>query len=159
MGGELRGGSWVVLDPKINPNYMEMFADVEARGGILEAPAASEIVFKQGQIIEMMHRIDETLRALDVDKTAGKDVDAQIKSREKLLLPVYRQVAVNYCDLHDRSGRMKGLGAIHEELEWRRSRAYLYWRIRRRQLEGEAIKKIAVQGARSLPRRSSETHR
>ena len=46
--GELRGGAWVVLDPKINPDHMEMFADVEARGGILEPPAASDIVFKGG---------------------------------------------------------------------------------------------------------------
>ena len=25
---ELRGGAWVVLDPKINPAQMEMYADV-----------------------------------------------------------------------------------------------------------------------------------
>merc|ERR1719214_399575 len=79
--GELRGGSWVVLDPKINPDQMEMFADVEARGGILEPPAASEIVFKQAQIYEMMHRSDETLRKLDADKVAGKDDDKAIKAR------------------------------------------------------------------------------
>merc|ERR1711865_1350564 len=45
-GGELRGGAWVVLDSSINPAQMEMFADVESRGGILEPPAASEICFK-----------------------------------------------------------------------------------------------------------------
>jgi acetyl-CoA carboxylase/biotin carboxylase 1 len=140
--GELRGGSWVVLDPKINPDHMEMFADVESRGGILEPPAAAEIVFKKTQIVEMMHRADETLRTLDADKAAGKDVENLIKAREKLLMPVYRQVAVNYCDLHDRSGRMKGLGAIHEELEWRKSRTYLHWRIRRRQQEGLAARKL-----------------
>jgi acetyl-CoA carboxylase/biotin carboxylase 1 len=28
---ELRGGAWVVLDSKINPEYMEMFADKESR--------------------------------------------------------------------------------------------------------------------------------
>jgi acetyl-CoA carboxylase/biotin carboxylase 1 len=140
--GELRGGSWVVLDPKINPDHMEMFADVESRGGILEPPAAAEIVFKNAQIIEMMHRTDDTLRTLDADKAGGKDVNALIKAREKLLMPVYRQVAVTYCDLHDRSGRMKGLGAIREELQWRNSRAYLHWRIRRRQQEGFATRKL-----------------
>ena len=31
--GELRGGAWVVLDPQINPQQMEMYADVESRGG------------------------------------------------------------------------------------------------------------------------------
>jgi len=142
--GELRGGSWVVLDPKINPDHMEMFADVEARGGILEPPAAAEIVFKQSQILEMMHRSDETLRMLDAEKAAGNDVNAAIKNREKLLLPAYKQIAVNYCDLHDRSGRMKGLGAIQEELEWRTSRTYLHWRIRRRQQEAQACKKLQL---------------
>lgn len=29
--GELRGGSWVVLDPTINPDHMEMFADSLSR--------------------------------------------------------------------------------------------------------------------------------
>jgi acetyl-CoA carboxylase/biotin carboxylase 1 len=140
--GELRGGAWVVLDPKINGDQMEMFADVEARGGILEPPAASEIVFKQAQIIDMMHKNDDTLGKLDAEKAAGKDVDQEIKKREKLLLPMYKQVATIYCDLHDRSGRMKGLGAIHEELEWRKSRTYLHWRIRRRQRENLACKEL-----------------
>jgi len=140
--GELRGGAWVVLDPKINPNQMEMFADVEARGGILEPPAASEIVFKPAQITEMMHRNDKVLCQLNEQKAEGQDVAEEIKKREKLLLPMYKQIATNYCDLHDRSGRMKGLGAIHEELEWPKSRTYLHWRIRRRQQESLCCKKL-----------------
>jgi len=140
--GELRGGAWVVLDPKINPEQMEMFADVEARGGILEPPAASEIVWKEKQLLEMMHRTDDTLKTLDGYKAEGNDVTKAIAAREKVLLPMYKQVATNYCDLHDRSGRMKALGAIHEELEWRNSRAYLHWRIRRRQQEGQACKEL-----------------
>lgn len=28
---ELRGGSWVVIDPTINPLYMELYADKESR--------------------------------------------------------------------------------------------------------------------------------
>jgi len=143
--GELRGGAWVVLDPKINPAQMEMFADVEARGGILEPPAASEIVFKPAQVVAMMHANDDALKSLDAEKAAGKDVSKEIAAREKLLLPMYKQVATNYCDLHDRSGRMKGLGAIHEELQWKTSRTYLHWRIRRRQQEGLACKKLADQ--------------
>jgi acetyl-CoA carboxylase carboxyltransferase component len=30
-----RGGAWVVLDPSINSEHMEMYADVEARAGVL----------------------------------------------------------------------------------------------------------------------------
>ena len=29
--GELRGGAWVVVDPSINKEYMEMYADRESR--------------------------------------------------------------------------------------------------------------------------------
>jgi len=35
--GELRGGSWVVIDPTINQNYMEMYADPTARGGSIRS--------------------------------------------------------------------------------------------------------------------------
>jgi len=143
--GELRGGAWVVLDPKINPDHMEMFADVEGRGGILEPPAASDIVFKQDKhVVEMMHRLDDKLKSLDAEKKAGRDVSKDIAAREKLLLPMYKQVSVMYCDLHDRSGRMKGLGAIHEELHWATSRAYLHWRIRRRLQQTGAAKKLVA---------------
>jgi hypothetical protein len=31
---ELRGGSWVVIDPLINPEQMEMYADPTARGNL-----------------------------------------------------------------------------------------------------------------------------
>jgi len=57
-------------------------------------------------------------------------------------LPLYKQVAVQYCDLHDRSGRMKGLGAIHEELTWAESRSYLHWRIRRRLQVNSAVQQL-----------------
>jgi len=139
--GELRGGAWVVLDPKINPDQMEMFADKEARGGILEPPAAAEIVFKRDlHVLEMMYRTDEKLKSLEAktDEASAKEK----KAREKLLLPMYRQVSVLYCDLHDRSARMKGLGAIHEELEWKKSRTYLHWRIRRRLKESDVVKRL-----------------
>jgi acetyl-CoA carboxylase/biotin carboxylase 1 len=141
--GELRGGAWVVLDPKINPEQMEMYADEEARGGILEPPAAAEIVFKQDKhVVDMMHRCDGLLRQLDAEKTSGRDVAKEVKARERLLLPLYRQVAVAYCDLHDRSGRMQALGAIQEELKWRQSRTYLHWRIRRRMQENMAVQRL-----------------
>lgn len=41
--GELRGGSWVVIDPTINPRHMEMYADRESRYGSpsLQPPAGA----------------------------------------------------------------------------------------------------------------------
>merc|ERR1711988_1797797 len=92
-----------------------------------------------------MYRCDDTLKRLKEEQDAGKDVAKEVSAREKLLLPMYRQVSVLYCDLHDRSARMKGLGAIHEELEWRQSRTYLHWRIRRRLCESGVMKQL--QGA------------
>jgi len=142
-GGELRGGAWVVLDSSINPAQMEMFADVESRGGILEPPAASEICFKGDKhVLEIMHRTDPALQDLDAKKATGVNVTKAIEDREKLLLPIFRQVAITYCDLHDRSGRMKGAGVIQEELEWKSSRAYLHWRIRRRMQENNVVKRL-----------------
>ena len=35
-GAELRGGAWVVVDTTINPDAIEMYADPDARGGVLE---------------------------------------------------------------------------------------------------------------------------
>jgi len=132
-----------VLDPSINPAQMEMFADVGARGGILEPPAASEICFKGDKhVLEIMHRTDPALQDLDAKKAAGANVTKDIENREKLLLPVFRQVAITYCDLHDRSARMKGAAAIQEELEWKNSRAYLHWRIRRRMQENHVITRL-----------------
>ena len=37
---EIRGGAWVVIDSKINPTYMDMFAAEDSRGGVLEPAGA-----------------------------------------------------------------------------------------------------------------------
>merc|ERR1719199_473576 len=140
--GELRGGSWVVLDPSINAEQMEMYADEASRGGILEPPAASTLVWKEQQINDMMHRSDPTLQSLDAKAESGQDVAAEIAAREKLLKPLFSQVAVEFCDLHDKAGRMEKVGAIREALNWRTSRAYLHWRIRRRLQETAVTKKL-----------------
>jgi len=44
--GELRGGAWVVVDPTINERYMEMYADSESRGGVLEPEGTVEIKYR-----------------------------------------------------------------------------------------------------------------
>lgn len=43
---ELRGGAWVVVDPAINPDMMEMYADKDSRGGVLEPEGTVEIKFR-----------------------------------------------------------------------------------------------------------------
>lgn len=64
--GELRGGAWAVVDPTINQEHMEMFADCTSRGGILEAEGMVEIKFRSKDLIKTMHRIDPILRSLKV---------------------------------------------------------------------------------------------
>lgn len=141
--GELRGGAWVVLDPKINEDCMEMYADRESRGGILEPPGQAEVVFKkEKQVIDMMRRLDEPYKKLLARKEAGEEVDHEIKRREKLLLPLYQQVACEYCDLHDRFPRMEALGVIRDSIEWADSRKYLHWRIRRRVQENHVVRRL-----------------
>lgn len=54
--GELRGGAWVVIDPTINEDMMEMYADKDSRGGILEPPGICEVKFRSADQIQAMHR-------------------------------------------------------------------------------------------------------
>eukprot|EP00930_Biecheleria_cincta_P026767 TRINITY_DN18824_c0_g4_i1.p1 TRINITY_DN18824_c0_g4~~TRINITY_DN18824_c0_g4_i1.p1 ORF type:complete len:2184 (-),score=502.75 TRINITY_DN18824_c0_g4_i1:163-6714(-) len=135
--GELRGGSWVVVDPSINPDVMEMYADVDSRGGILEPAGIVEVKFRAQQRVEMMHRLDKKLAELSeqlktADGNAAEEIRKKIRQREEQLQPMYTQVASEFADLHDRAGRMKAVGAVREGLEWPKSREFFYWRLRRR---------------------------
>lgn len=67
-----------------------------------------------------------------------------IEAREKVLGPLYTQIAHEFADLHDRSGRMKAKGVISEELEWRSSRNFFFWRIKRRQAEDSIIDRMVA---------------
>ena len=142
-GGELRGGAWVVVDPTINPDYMEMYADVESRGGILEPPGICEVKYREGDQAKTMRRLDPQLldlcSKLEQDPE-NKDLLEKVKSREEKLKPLYMNIAHEFADLHDRAGRMKSKGVIRDALSWESSREYFHWRIRRRLLELEWAK-------------------
>lgn len=49
-------------------------------------------------------------------------------------------MAHEFADLHDRSGRMKAKGVVRDILEWKSSREYFYWRVKRRLAENEVRK-------------------
>lgn len=49
--GELRGGAWVVLDPSINAEHMEMHADIDARADVLEPEGIIEIKMRRDKIV------------------------------------------------------------------------------------------------------------
>lgn len=152
--GELRGGSWVVVDPTINSSCMEMYADVEARGGVLEPEGIVGIKYRKDKQLATMARNDATYanlkKQLATAQSSGAPkeeiaaIQRQMTEREEQLLPIYSQIALQFADLHDRSGRMKAKGVIRDQLEWRESRRYFYWRVRRRLNEEYILRRMAA---------------
>ncbi|CAO0802940.1 unnamed protein product [Mucor circinelloides] len=148
--GELRGGAWVVVDPTINADMMEMYADKQARGGVLEPEGIVEIKYRKPALLATMARLDKQYgdlkkhleSAIDVPAEEKAEIKRQLEAREQELLPVYQQIAIQFADLHDRTGRMKAKGVIRKPLEWRHARKYFYWRVRRRLNEEYLIRDI-----------------
>ena len=138
-GCELRGGAWVVVDPSINPRQMEMYADVNSRGGVLEAAGTVEIKYRKKDIVKTMARLDEeycaAVAAIDAGTAEGEalaELHGKRDARYKILSGMYNQVAVEFAGLHDTPGRMKSKDAIRDIVAWKGSRKYFYWRLRRR---------------------------
>ncbi|XP_051952491.1 acetyl-CoA carboxylase-like isoform X1 [Xyrauchen texanus] len=153
---ELRGGSWVVIDPTINLQHMELYADRESRGGVLEAEGTVEIKFRKKDLLKTIRRIDSVYQHLaeqlgkpELSVQECKDLEAKLKAREEFLLPIYHQVAVQFVDLHDTPGRMQEKGVIMDILDWKNARSFFYWRLRRLLLE-EVVKKEIVQANKDL---------
>jgi acetyl-CoA carboxylase / biotin carboxylase 1 len=160
--GELRGGSWVVVDPTIAPDTMEMYADDEARGGVLEPEGMIGIKYRKDKQLQTMVRMDPTYAELKKqlsDKSLNQEVAEQLKTkmlaREKELLPVYAQIAVQFADLHDRAGRMKAKGVIREQLQWTNARRFFYWRLRRRLNEEYLLKRMSTSALASPSHQST----
>ncbi len=145
--GELRGGSWVVVDPTINEEKMSMFADPDSRGGILEPAGIIEVKFRPQEQLKVMHRLDQQLQLLDselemvdeFDKVAKDSIREQIAARENELKGVYTQVATEFADLHDKTGRMKAKGVIKAAVPWARSREYFFYLAKRRMIQDDYV--------------------
>ena len=147
---EIRGGAWVVLDASINSSVMEMYASSKsARGGVLEANGLASVKYRTKDLLKTMHRLDKTLIDLDKGLASAEslgldaaDIQESIKSRERALLPVYEQISVQFCELHDTPVRMEAVGVIRKQVEWESSRSFFYWRLRRKLAEFDLRKKI-----------------
>ncbi|KAI0918018.1 hypothetical protein AcV5_002805 [Taiwanofungus camphoratus] len=146
--GELRGGAWVVLDPSINSQQMEMYADVEARAGVLEPEGIVEIKMRRDKILKLMERLDSTYASLkkdsaDVTKSAEERAAAAeaLAERETLLQPTYKQIALLYADLHDRTGRMEAKGCA-KPMVWRDARRRFYWAVRAKIARSNAMAQL-----------------
>ena len=156
--GELRGGSWVVVDPTINEDMMEMYADVESRAGVLEPEGIVGIKFRREKILSIMARLDPVYASLkrslddkELSNEQADDLKLKLAAREKALSPIYQQISIQFADLHDRAGRMKAKGVIRKDLEWRESRRFFYWRLRRRLNEQTLIRAMRnIQGRESV---------
>ena len=137
------------MDPTINPEQMEMYADLESRGGVLEPEGIVGIKYRKERQLETMARLDPTyaqLKAQSLAKDLSADklnaIKAKMTEREQLLGPVYQQVALQFADLHDRAGRMQAKGTIRMPLQWKNARKFFYWRLRRRLSEEVLIRKL-----------------
>lgn len=164
MMGELRGGAWVVVDSRINPDHIEMYADRTARGNVLEPEGMIEIKFRNKELLECMGRLDQQLIQLKTKlqeaRSCGENekvesLQFQIRSREKQLLPVYTQIATKFAELHDTSLRMAAKGVIREVLEWASSRSFFYKRLRRRIAEESLIKIVRDAAGEQLSHKSA----
>ncbi|QSL66810.1 hypothetical protein MERGE_001197 [Pneumocystis wakefieldiae] len=163
---ELRGGSWVVIDPTINEDMMEMYADEKSRAGILEPEGLVEIKFRKEKLLGCMSRLDPFYTSLkkqlqnpNLSQDQLIEIKAKIDEREKLLLPIYHQISIEYADLHDLPVRMERKGAIRQCLQWSQSRRFFYWRLRRRLNEHYVIQKIKKVNKKLSFRQSLETLR
>ncbi|KAA8495577.1 Acetyl-CoA carboxylase [Porphyridium purpureum] len=180
--GELRGGAWVVVDTQINPHHIEMYADPSSRGGVLEPEGTVEVKYRRRDLIKTMHRLDPELRRLDerltgvsqhnvsessgmlvLDEEKKRAIQDAISAREILLLPVYKQIAISFADLHDTPGRMLAMRAIRRVVPWAQARDFFYWRLQRRLAEYrieaqclDANPTLSLSDVRALMRRWAE---
>ncbi|XP_010269187.1 PREDICTED: acetyl-CoA carboxylase 1-like [Nelumbo nucifera] len=148
MMGELRGGAWVVVDSRINPDHIEMYAERTAKGNVLEPEGMIEIKFRTKELLDCMGRLDQQLINLKAKLQEARNSGApgavetlqkQIRSREKQLLPVYTQIATRFAELHDTSLRMASKGVVRQVVDWANSRSFFYKRLHRRVAEGSLI--------------------
>ncbi|KFH15794.1 acetyl-coA carboxylase ACC2 [Toxoplasma gondii MAS] len=135
---------------------MEMYADTESRGGVMEPSGTVEIKFRDKMLIETMRRLDRVTKQLEKEDaklaSEGLPIDAprrqEIKEKKEKriqdLLPVYKQVAIHFADMHDTATRMKKRDAVHDVVMWEKSRNYFYWRLRRQLILFNLRKEITI---------------
>ncbi|RKO93138.1 acetyl-CoA carboxylase [Blyttiomyces helicus] len=151
--GELRGGAWVVVDPTINPDMMEMYAEEDSRGGVLEPEGIVEIKYRRPQLLATLERLDPRYRELKSALAAATasslepapntaSLQAAVEAREKELLPILHQSAIHFADLHDRAGRMQAKGVVRRVVPWRAARRFFYWRLLRRISEESVVSSL-----------------
>ncbi len=128
---ELRGGAWVVVDSRINPDMIEMYADPSARGGVLEPSGTTEIKFRHNALFDLMMRNDDFAKQVAL---SGKEheVKPRLLEHYNTVKPTLVQVANTFADMHDTPQRMYHVGAIRGIVEWSHARKFFYGRLKQR---------------------------
>ena len=127
---------------------MEMYADTDSRGGVLEPEGTVEIRFRQKDLVKAMHRCDEECKRLLKAMQESTNIDEkkafeqELHERESSLSGMYHQVALSFADLHDTPVRMYEKSCIAEIVPWRTSRQFFYWLLKRRLLENRVKTEI-----------------
>eukprot|EP01060_Flectonema_neradi_P003439 TRINITY_DN12209_c0_g1_i1.p1 TRINITY_DN12209_c0_g1~~TRINITY_DN12209_c0_g1_i1.p1 ORF type:complete len:2240 (+),score=525.55 TRINITY_DN12209_c0_g1_i1:150-6869(+) len=147
--GELRGGAWVVVDPTINKRCIEMYADPTARGGVLEPSGIIEIKYRDREIFQTIDRLDPECQRLAAQLQAAEGhlksyLERCLRTRREVLHPIYKAVAVEFADLHDRPGRMLAVKSIDGIVDWKNARRFLHNRIKRRLFEMSVKSSLAA---------------
>lgn len=130
---------------------MEMYADPNARGGVLEAEGIVSIKMRMKEQRLVMQRLDLVMNKLatelkspDLIPDRKAEIEILMKKREEILAPMFHQVSVQFADLHDTPTRMKDKGVIRDIIPWTEARTTLFWRLRRRLLEADMKKKMTA---------------
>jgi len=126
--GELRGGAWAVLDPKINLDYMEIYSAETGRGGILEPSGAASIKYREKNQISTANRMN---------------LDFKESSTSALM----ERVAIDFVDLHDKPEALRKNNAIKSIVEWRGCRQFLHYRFKRLLLQHKLRKMNKISDA------------
>ncbi|KAJ0987373.1 hypothetical protein J5N97_005729 [Dioscorea zingiberensis] len=164
MNGELRGGAWVVVDSKINPDHIEMYAERTAKGNVLEPEAMIEVKFKLKELLDCMGRLDHVIIGLKAklkeaqsngDQREIESLQKSIKAREKQLLPLYTQIATRFAELHDSSMRMAAKQVIRQVVDWKDSRFFFYKRLNRRVAEASLVRTLREAAGEQLSQNSA----
>ena len=152
---ELRGGAWVVVDSRINPEQIEMYADPTARGGVLEPSGITEIKFRHQSFVDLMMRTDSAAKSLS-QAIGGSEEDTKTRmaSYYDSVKPTLVQIANAFADMHDTPNRMVHTGAIKAVVTWEHAREFFYYRLRFR-LNLMTIKPALSRNARAWQSSSS----
>lgn len=127
--GELRGGSWAVLDTSINPRMIEIYSSENSSANVLEPSGLVAVKYRKNEIIKTINRIE-----------AKKTESSGVPNSE--MIDHYQKVVEHFASLHDTPRRMLEKNVIKGIIPWNQSRKLLFNRLRRKLYEENIRTKI-----------------